>query len=102
MSGQSTASGASTPASRKQRLAVARAEALFTTSLPTGVTPTAADVQSGIRSTVIRHGGIRGCAAEVAGEFGDYPQTAARRMRWAISVVSLTYGSSPRHFSAMN
>ena len=33
------------------------------------------------------HAGLGGCAAEVAAEYGEHPETAARRMRWARAVV---------------
>ncbi|WP_051713333.1 hypothetical protein [Spirillospora albida] len=37
------------------------------------------------------HGGADGCAAALAQEFGDHPETAADRMRWASGVVSALY-----------
>ena len=32
-----------------------------------------------------------GCAAEVAAEFGDHPDTAAARMTWALATIRATY-----------
>jgi hypothetical protein len=36
----------------------------------------------------IRAFGSSGCAARVAQEFGDHPETAAARMRWARETLS--------------
>ena len=35
--------------------------------------------------------GVRGCAAQVAGEYGERPETAAARMTWAIATVRVAY-----------
>jgi hypothetical protein len=35
----------------------------------------------------LRRLGIRGCAAEVAGDFGDHPDVAVTRMTWALAMV---------------
>jgi hypothetical protein len=39
----------------------------------------------------VRRLGIGGCAAEVAGEFGDHPDTAAARMTWALATIRTVY-----------
>jgi hypothetical protein len=72
-------------------LTAARAEALFSSTLPTGAAVSRADTQWAITAAVRRHGGVRGCAALVAVHYGDYPQTAVRRMRWARGVVDRFY-----------
>jgi len=72
-------------------LTVARAEALFTSQLATGSRPTYDVVETAIRIAVRTHGGVRGCAADVAAEYGDYPELAAPRMRWARDVVQQLY-----------
>ena len=77
-------------------LTVARAEALFTSPLATGSRPTFAAAEAAIRLAVRSHQGVRGCAADVAGEYGDHPECAAPRMRWARQVVEELYGSGPR------
>jgi len=69
----------------------ARAEALFASGLSMGSRPTDADVAAAIRHAVRRYGGVRGCAGEVAAAYGDHPETAAPRMRWARQVVQRTY-----------
>jgi hypothetical protein len=72
-------------------LTAARAEALFTSQLATGSHPSFELVETAIRVAVRTHGGVRGCAADVAAEYGDYPEVAAPRMRWARSVVEQLY-----------
>jgi hypothetical protein len=36
-----------------------------------------------------------GCAAEMAAEYGEHPDCAVRRMRWARAVVAEVYDRSP-------
>jgi hypothetical protein len=42
-------------------------------------------------ATTLRRLGVRGCAAQMAGEFGDYPDTAAARMTWALATINTVY-----------
>jgi hypothetical protein len=72
-------------------LTAARAEALFTSHLSTGSRPAYDVVQEAIRIAVRAHGGVRGCAADVAAEYGDHPDVAVPRMRWARDVVDDLY-----------
>jgi hypothetical protein len=72
-------------------LTAARAEALFTSALPTGSSPQPVQVHAAIRHAVRLHRGTRGCATELAGAYGDSPETAAPRMRWALAVVENVY-----------
>ena len=72
-------------------LTAARAEALFTSRLATGSQPALDLVEQTIRVAVRSHGGVRGCAADVAREYGDYPEIAVPRMRWARHVVEDLY-----------
>lgn len=74
-------------------LTAARAEALFTSPLSTGSRPGHDAVEEAIRIAVRAHGGVRGCAADVAGEYGDHPELAVPRMRWARGVVEHLYES---------
>jgi hypothetical protein len=76
---------------RSDRLADARAEALFASELSATVDPTPDEVTAAIRRALLRHGGVRGCAGEVAAAYGERPETAAPRMRWARSVVRSCY-----------
>ncbi len=66
-----------------------RTEALFASTLQYSDEPTPADVRLAIVRTV-RDLGTRGCAARVAQEFGDHPDLAVPRMRWARSLVEDT------------
>jgi hypothetical protein len=72
-------------------LTAARAEALFTSQLSTGSQPSRAVVETAIRVAVRIHGGVRGCAADVAAAYGEHPELAAPRMRWARDVVEQLY-----------
>jgi hypothetical protein len=67
-----------------------RAEALFASFLQSSDVPSAAEVRGAVAAT-LRRLGIRGCAAEVAGEYGEHPDTAAARMVWALATVRASY-----------
>jgi hypothetical protein len=67
----------------------ARCEALFASGLQRSDAPTAASVADAI-SGALRRLGTRGCAGRMAQEFGDHPQTAAERMRWARRLAAKT------------
>jgi hypothetical protein len=67
-----------------------RAEALFASGLQPSQEPTADQVRLAVAST-LRRLGIRGCAADVAGEFGDHPEVAVTRMTWALAMVRTAY-----------
>ena len=60
----------------------ARREALFVSALQPSDTPTADMITTAITSAIHQFG-PRGCAARMAQEFGDHPETAAARMQWA-------------------
>ena len=72
----------------------ARAEAPFASSLQRWQHPDGGEVREAVTST-LRILGVRGCAAAVAGEFGEYPETAVTRMRWVLSVIRTVYPTSP-------
>src|SRR5262245_11833663 len=76
-------------------LTAARAEALFTSLLSADGHPSRSEVATAIAHAVRTYGGARGCAAEVAAAYGDRPETAVPRMRWARAVVETVY-SRPR------
>jgi hypothetical protein len=71
-------------------ISTARADALFASALQRSDQPGAAQVHQAIASAVAAFG-IRGCAARVAQAYGDYPETAALRMRWARTVVTAAF-----------
>jgi hypothetical protein len=78
-------------------LAAARAAALFASDLSVADRPTRAMVQIAIRHALRTQGGVRGCAANVAAGYGDYPELAARRMRWARHIVDDLYRTHFMH-----
>jgi methylmalonyl-CoA mutase cobalamin-binding subunit len=57
-------------------------EALFASGLQPSDAPTADMVAEAIDYTV-QAVGISGCVGQMAQEFGDHPDAAAERMRWA-------------------
>jgi hypothetical protein len=72
-----------------------RCEALFVSALQRSDDPGLDEVRRAI-STTVRRLGSRGCAAQVAQEYGDHPDVAAMRMRWARSLVESGF-LGPRH-----
>lgn len=67
-----------------------QAEALFASTLQPSASPSSEQVRWAIART-LRRRGIRGCAAQVANEFGDHPDTAVTRMRWALATIHTVY-----------
>jgi hypothetical protein len=72
----------------------ARCEALFASGLQRSDEPTAEAVAEAI-SRAVRELGTRGCAARMAQEFGDHPEAACDRMRWARQVVAGLHAARP-------
>lgn len=60
----------------------ARADALFASTLQRSDEPTALQVERAIAAATRTFGDV-GCAARVAQEYGEHPETAASRMHWA-------------------
>jgi hypothetical protein len=67
-----------------------RAEALFASTLQPSESPSPDQVRRAVTAS-LRRLGVRGCAAHVAGEFGDHPDIAAPRMSWALAAVNTVY-----------
>ena len=61
---------------------IARADALFASALQISDEPSAVQVKRAIDAATSALGDL-GCAARVAQEFGEHPETAVTRMRWA-------------------
>ena len=66
------------------------AEALFASDLQPSQSAGTETVHAAVTSTLLRRGGD-GCAAAVATEFGDHPDTAVRRMTWARHTLAIAY-----------
>src|SRR5579859_6908533 len=71
-----------------------RAAALFASTLCVADDPTDAEVTAAIEATLRSHGGGRGCVADVAEAYGDHPELAAPRMRWARRIVERLAGAA--------
>ncbi len=57
------------------------AEALFVSPLQPSQHPSRQAVERAVTAMILQHGS-EGCAACVATEFGDHPETAVQRMHW--------------------
>jgi hypothetical protein len=69
------------------------ADALFASVLQRSDNPSAGQVRMAIAAAVRAYGGL-GCAQRVAQEFGDHPEAAVSRMRWARAVAGELSASS--------
>ena len=74
-------------------VSAARADALFASTLQRSDEPSAWQVRQAIAVAVAAHGS-RGCTARVAQTFGEYPEAAVTRMRWARTTVADVFGRS--------
>ena len=72
----------------------ARAEALFASYAQPSDQLTNDQIRTAVAQTISRlH--VGGCAAYVAGEYGDHPETAIARMSWALATVRSVYPARP-------
>ena len=71
-----------------------RADAVFASGLQRCDEPSAGQVRQAV-AAAIRAFGSSGCAGRVAQEFGDHPETAAIRMRWARGVAYAAFADWP-------
>ena len=71
-------------------IAAVRADALFASALQRSDEPSAERVGQAIAAAV-RAFGARGCAARVAQAYGDHPETAVMRKRWAVAMVAAAF-----------
>ena len=62
------------------------ADAPFASVLQRSDNPSAGQVRKAIAAAVRAYGGL-GCVQRVAQEFGDHPEAAVNRMRWARAVA---------------
>ena len=74
-------------------VSAARADALFASALQRGDEPSAAQVRKAI-AVAVHAFGTRGCAARVAQAYGEHPETAVLRMRWARETVTGAFGGT--------
>jgi hypothetical protein len=69
------------------------AGALFASALQRSDEPSAGQVRQAA-AAALRAYGRRGCAERVAQEFGDHPETAVARMRWARGVAGEVFAAA--------
>ena len=50
--------------------------------------PNAQQVTAAVRDSLRRHGGQHGCLSLCATEYGEHPDTAPARMRWALTLTN--------------
>lgn len=62
-------------------------EALFASNLQSSWLPTDFEIRTAIGQAKANLG-VRGCLERVAQEFGDHPELAVSRMRWATEAVA--------------
>ena len=67
------------------------ADAVFVSALQRCEQPSADQIRKAVAAAV-RTFGPRGCAERVAQEFGDHPETAVARMRWARTRAAEVFG----------
>ena len=79
------------PAMHHLSIGATRADALFVSALQRGDHPSAEEVRQAV-AAAIEAFGQRGCVERVAQEFGDHPETAVTRMRWARQVAGQAFG----------
>ena len=68
------------------------ADALFASTLQRCDGPNVGQVRQAV-AAAMRAYGSRGCAERVAQEFGDHPEAAVARMRWACGVVGEVFAA---------
>jgi hypothetical protein len=70
------------------------ADALFVSVLQGSDQPDVGQIREAIATAVRVYGG-QGCAQLVAQEFGDHPESAVARMRWARAVADEAFALPP-------
>jgi hypothetical protein len=79
----------------------ARAAALFVSDISAADRPTRAQAEHAIGRSIRAHGGSRGCLADMAAYYGDYPELAVPRMAWARTLAEglrhKASGSNAKH-----
>jgi hypothetical protein len=74
-------------------ISAARTGALFASPLQRSDEPSPRQIRQAIATAIGVHG-VRGCAAHVAQAYGEHPETALTRMRWALTAVASAFGGS--------
>ena len=74
----------------RRGVGVARRDALFVSPLQPSQEPGAQQVRQAVAAAA-RQFGEQGCAGRVAQEFGEHPEAAAARMRWARQAIARAF-----------
>ena len=75
----------------RRNVTALRADALFVSAFQRGDELSPGQIRQAVAMAVDTYG-VAGCAGRVAQEFGDHPETAAARMRWARAVAAVLDG----------
>jgi hypothetical protein len=76
-------------------ICVLQADALFASALQRSEDVSVGRIRRAIATALDAYGGA-GCVGRVAQEFGDHPETAATRMRWAHATVAVLQAGQVR------
>jgi hypothetical protein len=79
------------PAAQHFSIQPSDADALFVSALQWSDAPSLGQIRQAIAAATARFGCV-GCAERVAQEFGDHPEMAVARMRWARAVTDQVFG----------
>ena len=79
------------PFMASDRMIAARAAALFASDLSSRGRPSQVAVAAATSRAIAACGGVRGCLGEVAAAYGERPETAVPRMRWARQTIDELY-----------
>ncbi len=74
-------------------ISAAPADALFASALQRSDEPARRKVRQAIAAAISAYGQL-GCAARVAQAYGDHPEIAVSRMRWARAAVADAFGAA--------
>ena len=69
---------------------IAMAHALFVSDLQPSQTLSSYRIRAAVTAVIRRHRTVAACAALTAQEFGEHPEAAAARMRWALATARAT------------
>ncbi len=75
-------------------ISTVRTDALFASALQRSDRPTANQVCQAIAAALVAFGSL-GCAARVAQAYGEHPETAVLRMRWARATAARASSAHP-------
>lgn len=77
----------------RRSVSAAHCDALFASLLQPSQEPGAQQVRQAVAAAARRFG-ERGCAGRVAQEFGEHPEAAAARMRWARRAIARAFAQT--------